>query len=57
VQPVDIGSKKKYLERKVEEKEAGEQIREFHDTRSTTSSTMREAQDLEEEGGLRGVPD
>ena len=57
VQPVDTGSKKKYLERKVEEKEAGQQIREFHDTRTTPSSAVYEAPNLEEEGGLRGMPD
>ena len=57
MQPAETGSKKRYLERKVEEKEAGEQIREFHDTRTTPPSSLREAQDLEEEGGLRGMPD
>jgi len=57
VQPVDTGSKKKYLERKIEEKEAGAEIREFHDTRTTPSSEVYEAQDMEEEGGLRGMPD
>ena len=57
MQPADTGSKKKYLERKVEEKEAGQQIREFHDTRTTPSSAVYEAPNLEEEGGLRGMPD
>lgn len=53
--PAEQHYKKRYLARKLEEKEADTEIREFHDSRTTPSSTLYEAQDMEEEGGLRGM--
>lgn len=54
--PVDeIGYKKKFLTRIIEEKEAESEIKRFCGNREASSGEMSHAQDVDEEGSVRNL--